>query len=43
MSPRGFKCDIRFLLLFIETGEEEDWKKKTGDRVGWRRIADEAV
>ena len=24
------------------TGEEGDWKEKTGDR-GWRRIADEAV
>ena len=26
-----------------KAGEEGDWKKKTGDRVGWRRIADEAV
>ena len=26
-----------------KTGEEGDWKKKTGDREGWRRIADEAV
>ena len=27
-----------------KTGEEGDWKKKTGgDRGGWRRIADEAV
>ena len=27
-----------------KTGEKEDWKKKkTGDRGGWRRIADEAV
>ena len=25
------------------TGEEGDWKNKTGDRGGWRRIADEAV
>ena len=23
-----------------KTGEERDWKKKTGDRGGWRRIAD---
>ena len=26
-----------------KTREEGDWKKKTGDRGGWRRIADEAV
>ena len=26
-----------------KTGEEGDWKKKTGNREGWRRIADEAV
>ena len=26
-----------------KTGEEGDWKKKSGDREGWRRIADEAV
>ena len=26
-----------------KAGEEEDWKKKTRDRGGWRRIADEAV
>ena len=26
-----------------KTGEEGDWKKKTGDREWWRRIADEAV
>ena len=26
-----------------KAGEEGDWKKKTGDREGWRRIADEAV
>ena len=24
-------------------GEEGDWKKKTQDRVGWKRLADEAV
>ena len=24
-------------------GAEGDWKKKTGDRGGWRRIADDAV
>ncbi len=23
--------------------EEEDWKKKTRDRVGWKRLSDEAV
>ena len=26
-----------------KAGEEEDWKKKTGDRGGWRRIADGVV
>ena len=26
-----------------KTREEGDWKKKTGDRGGWRKIADEAV
>ena len=26
-----------------KTGGERDWKKKSGDRGGWRRIADEAV
>ena len=31
------KRDVR------KTGEEEDWKKKTGDRGGWRTIADGAV
>ena len=26
-----------------KTGEEEDWTKKTRDRGGWKRLADEAV
>ena len=26
-----------------KTGEEEDWKKKTIDRGGWKRLSDEAV
>ena len=26
----------------MKTGEE-DWKKKTKDRVGWKRLSDEAV
>ena len=26
-----------------KAGEEGDWKKKTGNRVGWKRLADEAV
>ena len=26
-----------------QAGEEEDWKKKTRDRGGWKRLADEAV
>ena len=25
------------------TGEEEEWKKKTRDRGGWKRLSDEAV
>ena len=33
-------CDKREVK---KTGEEGDWKKKTGDIDGWRRIADEAV
>ena len=31
------KRDVR------EAGEEEDCKKKTGDRGGWKRLSDEAV
>ena len=31
------KRDVR------KAGEEEDWKKKTRDRGGWKRISDEAV
>ena len=26
-----------------KVGEEEDWNKKTGDIVGWKRLSDEAV
>ena len=26
-----------------KAGEEEDWKKKTRDRAGWKRLSDEAV
>ena len=26
-----------------KAGEEEDWKKKTGDRRGWKRLSDEGV
>ena len=26
-----------------KAGEEEDWKKKTRDRGGWKRPSDEAV
>ena len=26
-----------------KAGEEEDWKKKTRDRGGWKRLADEAL
>ena len=31
------KRDVR------KTGEEEDWKKKTRDRGGWKRLSDEVV
>ena len=31
------KRDVR------KAGEEEDWKKKTRDRVGWKRLSDETV
>ena len=31
------KRDVR------QAGEEEDWKKKTRDRGGWKRLSDEAV
>ena len=26
-----------------KAGEEEEWKKKTRDRGGWKRLSDEAV
>ena len=26
-----------------KAGEEEDWKKKTRDRGGWKRLSDEVV
>ena len=26
-----------------KAGEEEDWKKKTRDRGGWKRLSDDAV
>ena len=31
------KRDVR------KSGEEEDWKKKTRDRGGWKRLPDEAI
>ncbi len=30
----GVKRDVR------KAGEEEDWKKKTRDRGGWKRLSD---
>ena len=27
----------------MKAGEEGDWKKKTRDRGGWKRLSDEAV
>ena len=38
--PRWEDCVKRDVK---KAGEEGDWKKKTGDRGGWGRIADEAV
>ena len=32
-----FKRDVR------KAGEEKDWKKKTRDRGGWKRLSDEKV
>ena len=26
-----------------KAGEEGEWKKKTGDKAGWKRLSDEAV
>ena len=26
-----------------KAGDEEDWRKKTRDRGGWKRLSDEAV
>ena len=31
------KIDVR------KAGEQEDWKKKTRDRGGWKRLSDDAV
>ena len=36
-DARRVKRDVK------KAGEVEDWKKKTGDRGGWKRLADEAV
>ncbi len=33
----GLRRDAR------KAGEEEDWKKKTRDRGGWKRLSDETV
>ena len=33
----GVKRDVK------KVGEEEDWKKKTEDREGWKRLSDEAL
>ena len=38
---REANTEMRGLCDVKKTGEEGDWK--TGDRGGWRRIADEAV
>ena len=38
-------CNLMFnVLRYVKkAGEEEDWKKKTRDRGGWKRLSDEAV
>ena len=38
----GQCCDARTRDV-RKAGEEEDWKKKTIDRGGWKRLSDEAV
>ena len=36
--------DIHSCTRYVRNvGEEEDWKKKTRDRGGWKRLSDEAV
>ena len=36
--------DIHSYTRYVRNaGEEEDWKKKTRDRGGWKRLSDEAV
>ena len=37
---QGWDCVNRYVK---KAGEEEDWKKKTRDRGGWKRLSDEAV
>ena len=39
-QPPSYYCVKRDVK---KAGEEGDWKKKTQDRVGWKRLADEAV
>ena len=36
-ETRGLKRDVK------KAGEEEDWKKKTRDRVGWKILSDGSV
>ena len=37
---RWYDCVKRDLM---KAGEEEDWKSKTRDREGWKRLSHEAV
>ena len=32
-----------FMREMRKAGEEEDWKKKTRDRGGWKRLSDDAL
>ena len=44
METREAKSDTRGLKTDVKkAGEEEDWKKKTRDREGWKILSDESV
>ena len=42
-ETREAKAEMGGLSDARKAGEEEDWKKKTRDRRGWKRLSDEAV
>ena len=43
LREEGRRRRGRPMLRWRKAGEEEDWKKKTRDRGGWKRLSDEAV